>query len=351
MTIRVSINGLGRIGRNALRAAARHPEIEIVAVNDLTDTATLVHLLKYDSILGAYPGSIAADGDTIVIDGKRLRVLGEKDPGKLPWRDLGVDLVLECTGKFTDATTARAHIEPSGAKKVILSAPGKNEDITIVLGVNEDRYVADRHHVISNASCTTNCLAPVVKVLDDRFGVESGIMTTVHAYTTSQRLLDAPHKDLRRARAAALSIIPTTTGAVRAMTKVMPELEGKFLGIAIRVPVPNVSLIDLTVVTQKTVTADAINLAFREAGNGPLRDILTVSEDPLVSVDFMTNPHSAIIDAASTMVVGDHHAKVFAWYDNEWGYSCRLIDLAALVGAKLADQRVPELAGSAPKRA
>ena len=351
MTIRVGINGLGRIGRNAFRAAPRHPEIEIVAVNDLTDTATLAHLLKYDSILGAYPGSIALDGDAIVIDGNRLRVLGEKDPGKLPWRDLGVDLVLECTGKFTDATTARAHIDLGGAKKVILSAPGKNEDITIVLGVNEDRYVPDRHHVISNASCTTNCLAPVVKVLHDRFGVESGIMTTVHAYTTSQRLLDAPHKDLRRARAAALSIIPTTTGAVRAMTKVMPELEGKFHGIAIRVPVPNVSLIDLTVLTQRPVTVDAINAAFREVAGGPLRDILSVSEDPLVSVDFMTNPHSAIIDAASTIVVGDHHAKVLAWYDNEWGYSCRLVDLAAFVGAKLADQRIPELAASGQKGA
>lgn len=351
MTIRVGINGLGRIGRNTFRAAARHPELEIVAVNDLTDAVTLAHLLKYDSILGAYPGSIAPEGEAIAIDGKRLRMLGEKDPGKLPWRDLGVDLVLECTGKFTDATAARAHIELGGAKKVILSAPGKNEDITIVLGVNEGRYVPEQHHVISNASCTTNCLAPVVKVLHDRFVVESGIMTTVHAYTNGQRLLDAPHKDLRRARAAALSIIPTTTGAVRAMTKVMPELEGKFHGIAIRVPVPNVSLIDLTVITERPVTVDAINAAFREVAGGPLRDILAVSEDPLVSVDFMTNPHSAIIDAASTMVVGDHHAKVFAWYDNEWGYSCRLVDLAAFVGAKLAGQRIPELAAAGQKGA
>jgi glyceraldehyde 3-phosphate dehydrogenase len=344
MAIRVGINGLGRIGRNALRAAERHPEIEIVAVNDLADAATLTHLLKYDSILGIYPGSIDLDGDAIVVDGKRLRVLGEREPAQLPWSALGVDLVLECTGAFTDATKARAHIDRGGAKKVILSAPGKNEDVTIVLGVNQDRYVADRHHVISNASCTTNCLAPVVKVLNDHFGVESGIMTTVHAYTSSQRLLDAPHRDLRRARAAALSIIPTTTGAVRAMTKVMPELEGKFLGMAIRVPVPNVSLVDVTVVTNKPVTVDGINSAFREAAAGTLKDIVAVTSAPLVSVDFMMDPHSAVVDAASTMVVGDHLAKVLAWYDNEWGYACRLLDLASFVGAKLAGQATPQVA-------
>jgi glyceraldehyde 3-phosphate dehydrogenase len=342
MAIRVGINGLGRIGRNALRAAEQHPEIEIVAINDLADAATLTHLLKYDSILGVYPGSIDLDGDAIVVDGKRLKVLGEKEPAKLPWAALGVDLVLECTGAFTDATKARAHIDKGGAKKVILSAPGKNEDVTIVLGVNQDQYVADRHHVISNASCTTNCLAPVVKVLNDRFGVESGIMTTVHAYTSSQRILDAPHRDLRRARAAALSIIPTTTGAVRAMTKVMPELEGKFLGMAIRVPVPNVSLVDVTVVTKEPVNVDLINTAFRKAAGGTLKDIVAVSNAPLVSVDFMTDPHSAIVDAASTMVVGDHLAKVLAWYDNEWGYACRLLDLASFVGAKLGGQVTPQ---------
>ena len=346
MSIRIAINGLGRIGRNTFRAAARHPELEIVAINDLTDAATLAHLLKYDSILGTYPGQINATADAITVDGRSIQVLSEKEPGKLPWKALGIDLVLECTGKFTEASKARAHLDPAGAKKVILSAPGKNEDITLVLGVNEDRYLPDQHHVISNASCTTNCLAPVVKVLHDRFGVASGIMTTVHAYTNGQRLLDAPHHDLRRARAAGLSIIPTSTGAVRAMTKVMPELEGKFHGIALRVPVPNVSLVDLTIITERPVTAVAINRVFREVAAGPLKEILAISDQPLVSADFMTDSHSAIVDTTSTIVVGDHHAKVFAWYDNEWGYSCRLVDLAAFVGARLPER---ELAGAGRK--
>ncbi|TAN31767.1 type I glyceraldehyde-3-phosphate dehydrogenase [bacterium] len=348
MSIRVGINGLGRIGRNAFRAAVRQPDLEVVAANDITDVATLAYLLRYDSILGTYPEAVNVDGESLVVGERRIRVFGEKEPGKIPWGDLKVDVVLDCTGKFTDATKARAHIDPGGARKVIISAGATNEDMTIVLGVNESRYEPDRHHVISNASCTTNCLVPVVKVLHDRFGVESGVMTTVHAFTNSQRLLDAPHKDLRRARAATLSIIPTTSGAVRSLAKVIPELAGRFQGMALRVPVPSVSIVDLTVVTKAAVTAEAINSAFRAAAAGPLKEILAVADAPLVSVDFEGNPHSAIVDASSTMVAGDKQAKVLAWYDNEWGYASRLVDLAAYVGRRLA---VDGLAEPAPKQA
>jgi glyceraldehyde 3-phosphate dehydrogenase len=345
MTTRVGINGLGRIGRNAFRAADRQPGLDIVAVNDITEPAMLAHLLKYDSVLGPYPHAVALDGESMVVGERRVRVFGEKEPGDIRWHDLNVDVVLDCTGKFTDATKARGHIDPGGARKVIISAGATNEDLTIVLGVNEDLYQPDRHHVISNASCTTNCLVPVVKVLHDQFGIESGIMTTIHAFTNSQRLLDAPHKDWRRARAATLSIIPTSSGAVRSLAKVMPDLEGRLQGMALRVPVPAVSIVDLTVLTRVPVTSEAINRAFRTAAAGPLKNILAVSDDPLVSVDFEGNSHSAIIDASSTLVAGERQAKVLAWYDNEWGYACRLVDLAAFVGERLT---VIELVGQLP---
>ena len=335
MPVKVGINGFGRIGRNVYRAAHGRRDLEIVAVNDITDPPTLAHLLKYDSILGNFEGDVRPDGDALQINGSHIRVFAEKDPGNLPWRDLGIDIVIESTGLFTDATKAKVHIEKGGAKKVIISAPAKNEDITIVLGVNGDRYDPKAHNVVSNASCTTNALAPVAKVLHDSFGIEAGLMTTVHSYTSDQRLLDAPHKDLRRARAATLSMIPTSTGAAKAMALVMPELKGKFHGISLRVPTPNVSLVDLAVMTRDPVSVDTINEALREAAASDLKGILSVTEQELVSSDFKGDSHSSIVDAPLTMVIGDRHGKVFSWYDNEWGYSCRVVDLAVYMGDRL----------------
>ncbi|HAW09617.1 MAG: type I glyceraldehyde-3-phosphate dehydrogenase [Candidatus Dormibacteria bacterium] len=335
MAVKVGINGFGRIGRNILRAARQQDaDIEFVAVNDLTTPATLAHLLKYDTILGHFPGTVSVDGETIVVDGKPIKVLAEREPGNLPWRELGVDIVVESTGKFTDATKARAHID-AGAKKVIISAPAKNEDLTVVLGVNEKAYDPAVHHILSNASCTTNCLAPVAKVLSDSFGIEYGLMTTVHAYTNDQVILDFPHKDLRRARAAALAIIPTTTGAAKAVALVLPELKGKFHGMALRVPVPDVSLVDLTVILSKAATVEQVNAAFREAAAGPLKGILGVSDEPLVSADYLHEPQSTVVDLLSTMAVGERFMKVLAWYDNEWGYSCRVVDLVDYVAKRL----------------
>jgi glyceraldehyde 3-phosphate dehydrogenase len=335
MGVRVGINGFGRIGRNVLRAAReRSPELDIVAVNDITTPEMLAHLLKYDSVLGRFPGTVAADSDSITVDGKPIKVLAERDPQRLPWSDLGVDIVVESTGLFSDAVRARGHLD-AGARKVVITAPAKNEDITICLGVNDSLYNPAEHHVISNASCTTNCLAPVAKVLSDSFGIETGFMTTVHAYTKDQVLLDAPHEDMRRARAAGLSIIPTTTGAAKAVALVLPELQGKFHGISLRVPVPDVSLIDLTATLSKSVTVDDVNGEMREAASGKLEGILAVSEDQLVSMDFLHDSHSSIFDAPSTMVLGDHTVKVLAWYDNEWGYSCRVVDLVNLIVSRL----------------
>ena len=335
MAVKVGINGFGRIGRNILRAAhQQQADIDFVAVNDITTPQTLAHLLKYDTILGRFPGSVVADGDSISVDGRSVRVLAEREPKNLPWGDLGVDIVVESTGRFTDATQAKAHID-AGARKVIISAPATNEDITVVMGVNEKAYDAGRHHVLSNASCTTNCLAPVAKVLNDAFGIEAGLMTTVHAYTNDQQILDAPHTDLRRARAAAQAIIPTTTGAAKAVALVLPELKGKFHGMALRVPVPDVSLVDLTVLLSKAATVDDVNAEMREAADGSLRGILAVTDEPLVSADFLHDSHSSIFDALSTMEVGDRFVKVLAWYDNEWGYSCRVVDLVSYVAARL----------------
>ena len=335
MPVKVGINGFGRIGRNVFRAAQGRKELEIVAVNDITDTGTLAHLLKYDSILGNYGGTVAADGEYLQVDGKRIRVFAEKDPANLPWKDLGIDIVIESTGFFTDGTKARVHIDRGGARKVIISAPAKNEDLTVVLGVNGDRYEPGKHHVVSNASCTTNCLAPVAKVLHESFGIEAGMMTTIHSYTSDQRLLDAPHKDLRRARAATLSVIPTSTGAASAMSLVMPELKGKFHGISLRVPTPNVSLVDLTAMFRDPVSVETINEALREAAASDLKGILSVTDEQLVSSDFKGNSHSSIVDAELTMVVGKQSGKVFSWYDNEWGYSCRVVDLAVFMGDRL----------------
>ena len=335
MAVKVGINGFGRIGRNVYRAAReRNSDLEIVAVNDLTDAGTLAHLLKHDSILGRFPGAVSAEGDQIVIDGGRLTVLAERDPQRLPWADLGVDIVIESTGFFTDATKARAHIE-AGATKVIISAPAKNEDITLCMGVNHTAYNPAEHHVISNASCTTNCLAPVAKVLSDSFGIEAGLMTTVHAYTNDQVILDAPHKDLRRGRAAGLSIIPTSTGAAKALSLVLPELQGKLHGMSLRVPVSDVSLVDLTVTLSRAATVDDVNAAFREAADGSLNGILAVSDEELVSIDFLHDSHSSTIDALSTMAIGDRMVKVLSWYDNEWGYSCRVVDLAEHIAGRL----------------
>jgi glyceraldehyde 3-phosphate dehydrogenase len=337
MTIRVGINGFGRIGRQVVRAAKETgvSDIDFVAVNDLTDTKTLAHLFKYDSVHGAYQGSVDYDADSLVIDGDVVRVLSEKDPGGLPWRDLGVDIVLESTGKFTSAEQARKHLE-GGARKVVISAPAKGEDITIVLGVNQDRYDPLRHNIVSNASCTTNCLVPMIKVIRDNFGFRHGFMVTVHSYTNDQQLLDLPHKDLRRARAAALSIIPTTTGAAKATSAVIPELKGKVDGIAIRVPTPDVSLTELTVEVEKATTAEEVNAAFRAAADGVMRGIVAVSDEELVSVDYIGNPHSCILDARSTAVVDGTLVKVSGWYDNEWGYACRCVDLIRYIGARLA---------------
>jgi glyceraldehyde 3-phosphate dehydrogenase (phosphorylating) len=335
MTVKVGINGFGRIGRNVLRAVLeRDSDIEVVAVNDITNAATLAHLFKYDSLFGRYPGTVSADTDGMIVDGKLIKVLSERDPQRLPWGELGVTIVIESTGLFTDAEKARAHLD-AGAAKVIISAPATNEDITVCMGVNDTAYNPAEHHIISNASCTTNCLAPVAKVLQETFGIETGFMTTVHAYTSDQVLLDAPHKDLRRARAAALSIIPTTTGAAKAVSLVLPELKGKFNGISLRVPVADVSLVDLTATLTKSATVDDINAEMREASDGTLRGILAVSDEPLVSMDFKGDSHSSIFDALSTMTLGDRTVKVLAWYDNEWGYSCRTADLTQHVAARL----------------
>jgi len=338
MGIRVGINGFGRIGRQVVRAAKLQgkDDIDFVAVNDLTDTKTLAHLFKYDSVHRTYKGDVAARNGSIAIDGDEIKVLAEKDPARLPWRDLGVDIVLESTGRFTDAKDARKHID-GGAKKVIISAPAKGEDITIVLGVNEKKYDASKHAIISNASCTTNCLVPMVKVVRDNFGFLRGSMVTIHSYTNDQNVLDLPHKDLRRARAAAMSIIPTTTGAAKATSLVIPELKGKIDGIAIRVPTPDVSLTDLTVVVEKPVTVEAINEAFRSAADGPLKGILEYTDEELVSSDFIGNPASCILDAKSTNVIDGTLLKVSGWYDNEWGYSSRCVDLLRFVGSRLGD--------------
>lgn len=335
MPIRVAINGFGRIGRNVLRAAkqAGVNDIDFVAVNDLTDTKTLGHLLRHDSVHRHYPGTVEVRDNALVVDGDELRVFAEKDPANLPWGDLGVDIVIESTGRFTNREDAAKHLA-GGAKKVIISAPAKNEDITVVLGVNEDKYDPASHHVVSNASCTTNCLAPVVKVLLDEFGFRRGVMTTVHAYTNDQNILDLPHKDLRRARAAGMSIIPTTTGAAKATSLVIPEVKGKIDGVAMRVPTPDVSIVDLVAETEREVTAQQVNEAFRAASEGRMKGILGYEEEELVSVDFTGNPHSSIIDAPSTNIVGGL-VKVMAWYDNEWGYSCRCVDLARYIGQRL----------------
>ncbi len=334
MSVKVGINGFGRIGRNYFRAAlAKGSDLEIVAVNDLTDNDTLAHLLKYDSVLGPLANEVSVDGDAIVIDGKRLTVFEQKDPSKLPWGDLGVDIVIESTGRFTDPEDARMHIA-AGAKKVLISAPAKGDTPTFVLGVNEGEYDPENHDVISNASCTTNCLAPLAKVFLDEFGIERGLMTTVHAYTADQNLQDGPHRDLRRARAAAENIIPTSTGAAKAIGLVIPELVGKMDGYALRVPVPTGSLTDLTVETRPGLTVDEVNAAYRAAAEGPLKGIMRYTEDPIVSSDIQADPHSAIFDAGLTKVIGTQ-VKVAAWYDNEWGYSCRLVDLTEYVAARL----------------
>ncbi|HOJ22125.1 MAG TPA: type I glyceraldehyde-3-phosphate dehydrogenase [Armatimonadota bacterium] len=335
MAVRVGINGFGRIGRQVFKAIQeRHAnELEVVAINDLTDAETLAHLLKYDSNYGRYPGEVRFEEKDIIVDGKKILVHAEKDPAQLPWADLGVQIVLESTGFFTDGNKAKAHID-AGAKKVLISAPAKNVDLTVVLGVNDEKYDPAKHNLISNASCTTNCLAPVAKVLLDSFQLERGFMNTIHSYTNDQRILDLPHKDLRRARAAALNMIPTTTGAARAISLVIPELEGKMDGIAMRVPTPTVSVVDLTAVLGRSATAEEINEAFRAAANGRMKGILGVAEEELVSMDFKGDPRSSIVDAKSTGVLGGNLVKILSWYDNEWGYSCRLADLAALVASK-----------------
>jgi len=332
MTTKIGINGFGRIGRLTLRAINKYhgSKLEVVAVNDLTDTKTNAHLLKWDSTYGPYPGTVAADADSIIADGNIIKVLAERDPTKIPWLDYGAEIVIESTGLFTDATKAAAHRQ-GGAKKVLISAPAKNEDVTIVLGVNEDQYDPNKHHIISNASCTTNCIAPVVKVLHQSFGVSKGLMTTVHAYTNDQKILDTVHRDPRRARAAALNIIPTTTGAARLVGEIIPELKGKIHGLALRVPTPTGSIVDFVANLNQEVTVEQINQAFRSAAEGPLKGILEYSEEPLVSMDCKGNPASSIFDALSTMVIGGNMVKVLAWYDNEWGYACRLADLAAYV--------------------
>jgi glyceraldehyde 3-phosphate dehydrogenase len=332
---RVAINGFGRIGRNILRAARKYDaNLEFVAVNDLTDNTTLAHLLRYDSVHGPYDGTVEAADDGITVDGRKIKVFSQKDPAQLPWKDLGVDIVFEGTGRFTKREDAAKHID-GGARKVIITAPAKGEDITIVMGVNHDKYDGAAHHVISNASCTTNCLAPVVKVLLDSFGFRRGLMTTVHAYTNDQNILDLPHKDLRRARAAGMSIIPTTTGAAKATSLVLPAVKGRIDGMAMRVPTPDVSIVDLTAELEQTVTTDQLNDAFRSAAQGALKGFLDVSEEPLVSIDYTGNPASSIVDLLSTFVVDERLVKVMAWYDNEWGYSVRCVDLAEYMAKTL----------------
>ena len=335
MATKIGINGFGRVGRLTLRTINQYQrdKLEVVAINDLTDTKTNAHLLKWDSTYGPYPGKIEATDDSIIVDGKEVKVLSERDPGNIPWQDYGVNIVIESTGLFTDATKAAAHRQ-GGAKKIIISAPAKNEDITIVLGVNEDRYDPDKHNVISNASCTTNGIAPVVKVLHQSFGLRKGLMTTIHAYTNDQRLQDMFHRDLRRARAAAMNLVPTSTGAAYAVGRVIPELNGKLHGLAFRVPVPTVSVVDFVADLDSEVTVDQVNQAFQAAAEGPLAGILEYCQEPLVSMDFKGNPASSIFDSLSTMVIGGDMIKVLAWYDNEWGYCCRLADLAAYIASK-----------------
>jgi len=335
MSLRVAINGFGRIGRNTFKAIIEKygDKIDVVAVNDLTDAATLAHLLKFDSCFGIFGKDVEAKEGALVVGGKEIKVLAERDPGNLPWKALGIDLVVESTGIFTDKAKAVKHIE-AGAKKVIITAPAKNEDITVVLGVNEDKYDPKNHHVVSNASCTTNCLAPVAKVLHDKFGIKKGLMTTVHSYTNDQNILDLPHKDLRRARAAGLSIIPTTTGAAKAVALVLPDLKGKLNGFAMRVPTPTVSVVDFVAELATPASAAEVNAALKEAADGPLAGILGFEERPLVSIDFKGDERSSIVDALSTMVIGDNMVKVIAWYDNEWGYSVRTADLIVYMAEK-----------------
>ncbi|WP_324668162.1 type I glyceraldehyde-3-phosphate dehydrogenase [Geochorda subterranea] len=333
MAIRVGVNGFGRIGRQIVRAAIHDPQLEIVAVNDITDAPTLAHLFKHDSVHGTFKGEVRVDGDSIVIDGRRIKVLAVKNPAELPWKDLGVEYVLESTGLFRDREKASAHLK-AGARKVIITAPAKGEDITIVLGVNHERYDPAQHHLVSNASCTTNCLAPVAKVLDERFGIVRGTMTTVHSFTNDQRVLDLPHKDLRRARAASLNIIPTTTGAAQAVGLVLPHLKGKLDGYALRVPTPDVSILDLVAVVDKATSVEEVNRALAEAAAGPLEGILRYSEEPLVSSDLIGDSHSAIVDGELTMVIDGTFVKVVAWYDNEWAYSVRCVDLVKYMAKK-----------------
>ncbi len=333
---KVGINGFGRIGRNIYRATyALKPSFEIVAVNDIGDAHTFAHLLKHDTALGTFEPSVAADGDEIVVDGRPMKFMSHKDPAELPWKDLGVDIVVESTGLFTDGGKARVHIDKGGARKVIISAPATNQDYTVVMGVNHKGYDPQKHNVISNASCTTNCFVPLAHVLHQSYGIERGMMTTIHAYTSDQRLQDLPHKDLRRARAAADNIIPTSTGANRAVAEVLPELAGRFAGMAFRVPVLDVSVVDLTVQLSKPASAEDINAAFDEAAGGELKGILSVSKEPLVSSDFKGDPHSSIVDAPLTLMLGPEWAKIVSWYDNEWGFSCRMVDLISYMAARL----------------
>ncbi len=331
MPIKVGINGFGRIGRNVVRAGLKNPDIEFVAANDLTDTKTLAHLLKFDSILGQLKYDVKAEGDSIIVDGKKIKVFATKDPAEIDWPGMGVDVVVESTGRFTDATDAKKHMRGS-VKKVIISAPASKEDITIVLGVNDSMYDAAKHHIVSNASCTTNCLAPVAKVINDVFGIEKGTMTTVHSYTNDQNVLDFPHKDLRRARAAALNIIPSSTGAAKAIGLVLPELKGKLDGYALRVPTPDVSVVDLSAILKKDTTAEEVNAALKAAAEGPMKGVLEYSTEPLVSTDILHNPNSSIVDSDLTKVIGGNLLKVVAWYDNEWGYSNRVVDLIVFMG-------------------
>lgn len=336
MTAKYAINGFGRIGRMTLRAMLQNPSVDlnVVAINDLMSPDQLAHLFKYDSTMRTYPGTVDHTENSIIIDGKAITVTAERDPANLPWKEMGVDVVLECTGFFTQKADAEKHLQ-AGAKKVLISAPAKNEDITIALGINEKDYDPEKHHIISNASCTTNCLAPVAKVLHEEFGIQGGLMNTIHSYTGDQRLLDAPHKDMRRARSAALNIVPTTTGAAKAIALVMPELTGKLDGFAVRVPTPNVSMVDLTIVTDKPVTAETVNAAMKQAADTDLKGILEYCETPLVSSDFIGNSHSSIFDPALTRVMGSNQVKIVSWYDNEWGYSNRLAEAAQLIGQKL----------------
>lgn len=333
MSLKIGINGFGRIGRNFFRTSYNNPDIEIVAINDLTDSKTLAHLLKYDSVFGILDAEVAAKASGLEVDGKGIKIIAERDPANLPWGDLGVDIVVESTGVFTKRQDAEKHLK-AGARKVVISAPAKDPDLTVVMGVNENKYNAKKHNIISNASCTTNCLAPVVKVLLTNFGIKHGLMTTVHSYTNDQRLLDLPHKDLRRARAAGVSLIPTTTGAARAISLVLPELEGKLDGMAVRVPTPNVSMIDLVVEVEKDVDEAKINSALKRAANGKLKGILEYTDEPLVSIDFKGNSNSSIVDGSITKVIGKRLVKIIAWYDNEWGYSTRIRDLILYMGSK-----------------